>query len=68
MNSSDEESDRISLHAGEERKDGEVPAFEEVDADAADYFEMDRRQKNKGHIDLKDLSEQNFLDLIAAKN
>ena len=43
--------------------------FDDGEADMDDdYFGMRREPKNKGHIDLKDLSEQNFLDLIAAKN
>lgn len=69
MNSSDEESIRSDMHADEEVKAGDVAPFDDGEADVDnDYFGMNRKQKNKGHIDLKDLSEQNFLDLIAAKN
>lgn len=59
MNSSVEHSDSD----GEENKDQE-----ESKANEQNYFDGKARRENVGHIDLKDLREEDFLDLIAAKN
>ena len=62
MNSSNEHSNSDE----EERKSQEEMKASENQQD--DYLTLEKPRKKKGHIDLKDLREEDFLDLIAAKN